>query len=449
MALERRLAAILSADVVGYSRLMADDEQGTIQTLTAYRNLIISLVSDHHGRVVDSPGDNVLAEFPNTLDAVQCAVEIQGVLRVRNQSLSENRRMLFRIGVHVGDITAEGDRIYGDAVNIAARLEGLAEPGGICISRTVDEQVESKLDLAFEDLGEQSVKNIPKPVRVFRVRIDTEGATAPIERRHDPRAILAAGLLIVLAVGAWWLWSTYAGRGPEAILLEPDAMEPSIAVLPFVNLSADPDNEYFSDGLSEEILNSLAQLRGLKVAARTSSFAFKNRNVDVVDVGEQLGVGTLLEGSVPKQGTRVRITAQLINVSDGYHMWSQSYDRELDDVFAVQAEIAKEVARTLRLTLLKADAERMAVPDTQNPMAYDKYLLGLQRLRRFSVTSPLEAVDYFRAATQLDPDYAKAHAGVTNALAQAYTTSAIAAEALIRGGARYAERADRARSRPE
>ena len=226
-------------------------------------------------------------------------------------------------------------------------------------------------------------------------------------------------------------------------------MEPSIAVLPFVNLSADPDNEYFSDGLSEEILNSLAQLRGLKVAARTSSFAFKNRNVDVVDVGEQLGVGTLLEGSVRKQGTRVRITAQLINVSDGYHMWSQSYDRELDDVFAVQAEIAKEVARTLRLTLLKADAERMAVPDTQNPMAYDKYLLGLQRLRRFSVTSPLEAVDYFRAATQLDPDYAKAHAGVTNALAQAYTTSAIAAEALIRGGARYAERADRARSRPE
>ncbi len=436
--IERRLAAILSADAVGYSRLMAENEAATIRSVQESRALISEVVASYRGRVVDAPGDNVLAEFPAALAAVEAAIEIQNRLHERGSEVPESRRMQFRIGIHLGDVATDGTSLYGDGVNIAARLEGLAEPGGICISGEVHGQVRGRIDTDFEDLGDREVKNIPHPVRVYR--LTSAGAKRAAEEGGGGSRgvwIAAAAVIAVLAVAWFFFW---AGE----MLLEPEipiAMEPSIAVLPFVNLSADPDNEYFSDGLSEEILNSLAQLRGLKVAARTSSFAVKNRNIDLADVGEQLGVGTLLEGSVRKQGTRVRITAQLINVSDGYHMWSQSYDRELDDVFAVQAEIAKEVARMLRVTLLEADAERMAVPDTQNPMAYDKYLWGLQRASEFSVTSVLEAVDYFRAATELDPDYAKAHAGVTNALALAYTTSAIPAAALVREGARHAERA--------
>ena len=433
--IERRLAAILSADAVGYSRLMADDEAATIRSVQESRALIGEVVATYGGRVVDAPGDNILAEFPATLAAVEAGIEIQNRLRERGSETPESRRMQFRIGIHLGDVATDGTSLYGDGVNIAARLEGLAEPGGICISGEVHGQVRGRIDRDFDDLGDQEVKNIPQPVHVYRLK-SARAEPATRETGGGRRSVwtAAAAVVAVLAVGLFVFW-------PGERLPEPVAMEPSIAVLPFANLSADPDNEYFSDGLSEEILNSLAQLRGLKVAARTSSFAFKDRNVDLVEVGEQLSIGTLLEGSVRKQGTRVRITAQLINVSDGYHMWSESYDRELDDVFAVQADIAKEVARMLRVTLLNAEAERMAVPDTQNSMAYDKYLWGLQRASEFRVASVLEAVDYFREATELDPDYAKAHAGVTNALALAYTTSAIPAESFVREGAAHAERA--------
>ena len=409
--IERRLAAILSADAVGYSRLMADDEAATIRSVQESRALIGAVAATYGGRVVDAPGDNILAEFPATLAAVEAGIEIQNRLRERGSETPESRRMQFRIGIHLGDVATDGTSLYGDGVNIAARLEGLAEPGGICISGEVHGQVRGRIDRNFDDLGDQEVKNIPQPVRVYRLK-SARAEPATRESGGGRRSIrtAAAAVVAVLAVGLFVFW-------PGERLPEPVAVGPSIAVLPFANLSADPDNEYFSDGLSEEILNSLSQLRGLKVAARTSSFAFKDRNVDLVEVGEQLNVGTLLEGSVRKKGTRVRITAQLINVSDGYHMWSESYDRELDDVFAVQADIAKEVARMLRVTLLSAEAERMAVPDTQNSMAYDKYLWGLQRASEFRIASVLEAVDYFREATELDPDYAKAHAGVTNALA--------------------------------
>ena len=434
--IERRLAAILSADAVGYSRLMADNESATIRSVQESRALVGEVAAAYRGRVVDAPGDNILAEFPAALAAVEAAIEIQSRLHERGSGVPESRRMQFRIGIHLGDVATDGTSLYGDGVNIAARLEGLAEPGGICISSEVHGQVRGRIDMDFEDLGDQEVKNIPQPVRVYRLTSSGAGRPAKEGRGRRRRVWIATAAVIAVLTVGWLLFR--AGKA----FLEPEIpMEPSIAVLPFVNLSADPNNEYFSDGLSDEILNSLAQLRGLKVAARTSSFAFKNRNVDLVDVGEQLRVGTLLEGSVRKQGTRVRITAQLINVSDGYHMWSQTYDRELDDVFAVQAEIAWEVARMLRVTLLEADMERIAAPDTQSSMAYDKYLWGLQRASQFSVTSVLEAVDYFREATELDPDYAEAHAGVANALGQAYTTSAIPAEALVGEGARHAERA--------
>lgn len=441
--IERRLAAILSADAVGYSRLMAQDEAATIRAVQESRALIAEVAAAHRGRVVDAPGDNILAEFPAALSAVEAATEIQRRLHERGSELPEARRMQFRLGIHLGDVATDGTALYGDGVNIAARLERLAEPGGICISGEVHGQVRGRIEADFEDLGDQAIKNMPQPVRVYRLAPagarTVEKGTEESERGGSRRSGWIAGATVIAVLAVGWYFFRAGDRVVEPEL--PVALEPSIAVLPFLNLSADPENEYFSDGLSEEILNSLAQLRGLKVAARTSSFAFKNRNVDLVDAGRQLGVGTLLEGSVRKQGSRVRITAQLIKVSDGYHMWSQTYDRELDDIFAVQAEIAKEVARRLSVTLLEADAKRMAVPDTQNPMAHDKYLWGLQRARQFSVASVLQAADYFREATELDPDYAKAHAGIASALAQAYLTSATSTDALVSDGARHAERA--------
>jgi class 3 adenylate cyclase len=308
---ERRLAAILSADVVGYSRLMAEDETATIRTLTDYREEIAMLVRQHRGRVVDSPGDNVLAEFPTALEAGRAAVEIQRVIQARNADLPGERRMEFRIGVHLGDVAAEGNRIYGDGVNIAARLEGLAEPGGICISGTVYEQVESKLDLGCEDLGEQSVKNIPKPVRAYRVRIDAGRAATEVQPRSARRTALVAALLVVLGVGTWWLWSLYAGRGPtpaggiealpgdEAFIVPGFGSAPAIAVLPFENLSGDPEQEYFADGIAEDLITRLSAAGwGFPVIARNSSFVYKGQAVDVKQVSRELGVRYVVEGSV-------------------------------------------------------------------------------------------------------------------------------------------------------
>ncbi len=416
---QRRLAAILSADVAGYSRLMAEDEQGTIQTLNAYREAIGTLVEQHHGRVVDSPGDNLLAEFPNALDAVQCAVEIQGVLRVRNQSLAENRRMLFRIGVHLGDITAEGERIYGDGVNIASRLEGLAEPAGICISRTVHEQVESRLDLAFEDLGEQSVKNIPSPVGVFRVRIDIEKAKSTIEQRRDPRAILAAGLLIVLAVGAWWFWSTNAGRGPEAIPGEEASTvpglggAPAIAVLRFCNLSGDPEQEYFADGIAEDLITRLSRLRAIPVIARNSTFTFNGCSADVKQVSSELEARYIVEGSVRKGGDRVRISAQLIDGTTGHHVWAETYDRELQDIFAVQDEITESIVGSLSPELARSEHERAARQESRDLGAYDLAMRGGWHFFKFSKEDNAKARALFERAIELDPSLAPVWSGLS------------------------------------
>ena len=378
MAPERHLAAILSADVAGYSRLMAEDEQGTIQTITAYRSLVSSLVGDHHGRVVDSPGDNLLAEFPNALDAVQCAVEVQRVLQVRNQSLAENRQMLFRIGVHLGDITTEGDRIYGDAVNVAARLEGLAEPGGICISAGVLGQVETKLDLVFDDLGKQEVKNILKPVRVYRVMADPASA------------IPTSG---------------------EPALELPD--EPSIAVLPFTNMSGDPEQEYFSDGITEDLITDLSKVPGLFVIARNSSFTYKGRPLQVQQVALDLGVRYVLEGSVRKAGDRVRITAQLVDASDGHHLWAERYDRNLDDIFAVQDEVTAQIVAALELSLTESSRTRVEKIPTGSLQAYDYFLRG--ESYRWNVTKETNrrAREMYEQAIGLDPGYAQAYAALS------------------------------------
>src|SRR5512136_1865545 len=316
---KRKLTAILSADVKGYSRLMGENEAETVRTLTSYRNIIGELIQQHRGRVIDSPGDNILAEFRSVVDAVQCSVAVQNEFMARNAELPDNRRMVFRIGVNLGDVIEEEGRIYGDGVNIAARMEGLADGGGICISGSAFDQVEGKLGLEFEYLGEQAVKNIKKPVRVYRLKIDSAASSA------------------------------------EMSLELPLPRKPSIAVLPFVNMSGDPDQEYFSDGITEDIITALSKFRWFFVTARNSTFTYKGKSVDVKDVARSLGVRYVLEGSVRKAGNRLRITAQLIDAATSLHVWAERYDRDLKDILAVQDEIAERIVTSISPAFLTAE----------------------------------------------------------------------------------------------
>ncbi|MBI3304547.1 MAG: hypothetical protein HYZ72_20990, partial [Deltaproteobacteria bacterium] len=353
--MERKLTAILSADVQGYSRLMGQDEEATIRTLTAYREVMATLIRQYRGRVVDSPGDNLLAEFASVVDAVQCAVEIQQALKARNTELPLERKMEFRLGLNVGDVVVEGERLYGDGVNIAARLENLAEPGGICISGTVYDQVETKLALEYEHLGEQTVKNIVKPVRVYRVRMEPP---SPGQPQGVAPTISQPGLPL------------------------PD--KPSLAVLPFVNLSSDPEQEYFSDGMTEDLITDLSKLSGLFVIARNSVFTYKGKAVKVEEVGRELGVRYVLEGSVRRADDRVRITAQLVDATTGYHLWAERYDRELKDIFALQDEITQKIVFALKVKLTKEEQERFRRYPTDNLEAYDSFLHGLEYFYRYT-----------------------------------------------------------------
>jgi adenylate cyclase len=422
---ERKLAAILSADVVGYSRLMAEDETATIRTLGSYREQISVLVGEHRGRVVDAPGDNILAEFPTALDAVECAVEVQGVLRARNASLPTERRMDFRIGVHMGDVATEGGRIYGDGVNIAARLEGLAEAGGVCISATVHEQVRNKLDAGFMDLGDQTVKNIPDQVRVYRVQPHGQSevpakakATSGKGRRRLRTALVAtASILLLLGVGLWASWPRplgllidLAGLSPP---LEPALPEkPSIAVLPFENLSGDPEQEYFSDGLTEDLTAELSRSPFLFVIARNSAYTYKGRHVNVEQVGRELGVRYVLEGSVRRDGDRVRVTAQLVDATTGGHLWSERYDRDLSDIFALQLEIAEGVAGEVGGEIFRAEHQRVADRPTASLTAYE----AQQKASIFVVQPTREnmrmARELLTRAIEIDPDFPAAHAAL-------------------------------------
>jgi len=376
----RKLTAILSADVKGYSRLMGDDEEATIRTLTAYREVISVLIRQHHGRVVDSPGDNLLAEFASAVDAVQCAVDIQQDLRVRNTELPDHRKMEFRIGLNVGDVVVEGEKIYGDGVNIAARLESLAEPGGICVSGTVHDQIENKLTLSYEYLGEQAVKNIAKPVRVWRVQ---EG--------HGTAASLSS-------------------RGQAPTLTVPE--KPSIAVLPFTNMSGDLEQEYFSDGITEDLITDLSKISGLLVISRNSVFLYKGKAVKPEQVSRDLGVRYMLEGSVRKAGNRVRITAQLIEATTGYHLWADRYDRDLQDIFALQDEVTQKIVSVLEVKLTGGERERLGRPPTHDLKAYDCFLRGEVSLWHFTKESYAQARQMFERALELDPQYATAYAAL-------------------------------------
>ena len=409
---ERKLAAILSADVEGYSRLMGDDEVATVRAITEYRAVIASAVAARGGRVVDAPGDNVLAEFASVVDAVQSAVDIQRELESRNAALPATRRMRFRIGINLGDVIVEGDRLYGDGVNIAARLESLAAGGGICLSGTAYDQVEGKLPFGYEFKGEHAVKNIARPVRVYRLHLDPSDVPGPSARARSRLVKPVAGavaILLLLGAAGWagWRWLR---PSESAGLPLPD--RPSVAVLPFSNLSQDPSQEYFSDGVTEDLITGLSKVSGLFVIARNSVFTYKGKAVKVRDVGRELGVRYVLEGGVQRSGSRVRITAQLVDAATGYHIWAERYDREVNDIFALQDEVTQRIVSAMAVKLTEAEKRRLGPPPTGNPEAYDLVLRGHEERRLTTRDGNAEARRLFVKALDLDPSYAAAYLGL-------------------------------------
>jgi TolB-like protein/Tfp pilus assembly protein PilF len=375
---ERRLAAILAADVVGYSRLMGADERGTLERLKRHRReLIEPKLDQHRGRIVKLMGDGALAEFASAVDAVQCAAEIQQAMAERNRAVPEPERIAFRIGVNLGDVLVEGDDIYGDGVNVASRLESLAEPGGVCISAKVHDEVRDRLDLAFDDLGGQEIKNIARPVRVYKVVL------SPAVEPAQP-----------------------SGSAPIPSL--PD--KPSIVVLAFQNMSGDPEQEYFADGIAEDLITDLSKVSGLFVIARNSAFTYKGKPVNLQQVSRELGVRYVLEGSVRRAGSRVRITAQLIDGSSGGHVWAERYDRDLHDVFEVQDEVTREIVAALKVHLTPDERRRVAGHGTDSIEAYDCLLRGRKLAWHHTREATASAQALFEQAITLDAAFPLAHA---------------------------------------
>ena len=367
---KRKLTSILSADAVGYSRLMGDDEAATVRTLTSYRTAIADLVQQFRGRIIDTPGDNILAEFPSIVDAVNCAVEIQRDLASRNAELSDNRKMEFRIGINLGDVIVEEGRIYGDGVNIAARVESFAEPGGIYISGSAYDQISNKLGLEFENLGEHKVKNIITPIRIYRIKIRSDSP-----EKFTPEK--------------------------QAALPLPD--KPSIAVLPFNNMSGDFEQEYFSDGITEDIITALSRSPWLFVIARNSSFAYRGASVDIKQVSRELGVRYVLEGSVRKAGNRIRVTAQLIDGKRGNHVWAEKYDGELEDIFDLQDQITQQVVAALLTQIHIYVEENPKIPERPDAATWDLLARGWRLYYELTEESLAKAEKILRKAVKLSP----------------------------------------------
>jgi len=419
---KRKLTAILSADVEGYSRLMGEDEEATVRTITAYREVLTTLIQQHNGKVLDSPGDNLLAEFASVVDAVQCAVAVQKEIKARNDELPENRRMQFRIGINLGDVIQEEERIYGDGVNIAARLEGLAEPGGICISKTAFEHIESKLPYGYEFLGDQTVKNIAKPVGTYRVLMEPRVTVAekPEEKKPAPvkRMPIMIGAMAVMVVAiSLVIWQFYIRRPsvePASVekMAYPLPDKPSIAVLPFNNLSGDPAQEYFCDGMTEDLITDLSKISGIFVIARNSTFAYKGKLVKIRQVAEELGVRYVLEGSVRKSEKQVRINAQLIDATTGHHLWAERYDGRMVNVFALQDKVTQKIVAALAVKLTPGEQKRLVHKETDNIEAYDTFLKGWEHYRRLTPDDFAKAVSYFKKAVELDSNYGRAYAAL-------------------------------------
>jgi adenylate cyclase len=375
---QRRLAAIMAADVVGYSRLMGEDETGTLNALKELRaGLIDPAIREHRGRMVKLMGDGALVEFASVVDAVECAFAIQQSMADKNAGASDNKQIVFRIGINLGDIIIEGRDIYGDGVNVAARLEGIAEPGGICISGTAFDQVKGKLDLPFDDLGLQQVKNIAEPVRVYRIPVEPNADTELEPRTTDT---------------------------PPT-----QSDKPSIAVLPFNNLSDDPQQEYFSDGLAEDLITDLSKISRLSVTARNSSFSFKGQMLDIKDVAKKLGVTFVLEGSVRKMGDRLRINAQLIDGADGRHIWAERYDGNMAEIFDFQDAIREQIVSALQVSLTPTDEVLAERKPTNSVEAYDLFLKGRANYFRYTPENLIEAKQCLEEAIELDPEYAEAY----------------------------------------
>ena len=382
----RKLRAIFSADAKGYSILMADDEVATIQTLKNYLNIMSACIEHHDGRVVDAVGDNLLAEFDSAVDAVQCAVEVQKELKVKNQELPEDKRLEFRIGINIGDVIQDGDRLFGDGVNVASRIEGLADAGGICVSRSTYEQIKNKLKLSYNYLGEHEVKNIKEPVRVYKVPLESELIEPLADEPLEP---------------------------PEKL---------SIAVLPFVNISGEPEQEYFSDGITEDLITDLSKISGLFIIARNSVFTYKGKSVKVQEVSNDLGVRYVLEGSVRKVANRVRITAQLVDAITGGHLWAERYDRDLKEIFAVQDEVTKNIVSALAVTLTRNEKDHLTRRrHTNNLKAYEYALRGLDYYSRYTKEAHGKAQKMFLKAIELDPGYSLAYSRLALTYLHEYT----------------------------
>ena len=379
--MERRLSAIMAADVVGYSRLMGANEVGTLTSLREHRaELIDSCIAEHQGRIVKLTGDGMLVEFASVVSAVDCAVDVQREMRNRNAAIPEERRIEFRIGINLGDVIVDGDDIFGDGVNVASRIEGVAKPGGVSVSGNVRENLGNKLDLIFEDAGEQELKNIAFPVRVFNVVLGS-GAARP-----------------------------RAGADPEIA----EADKPSIAVLPFNNMSDDRSQEFFSDGITEDIITDLSKISGLFVVGRNTSFTYKGKSVQLQQVAAELGVKFILEGSVRKAGDRVRVTGQLIDGATGGHLWADRYDRDLTDIFAIQDEITQSIVGQLKIKLLPEERKAIAQAPTDNVEAYTCYLKGRQFFHNSTKRYLGLARQMFAKAVEIDPSFARAYAGMAN-----------------------------------
>lgn len=412
---KRKLTAIFSADVAGYSRLMGEDESATVKTLEAYKEAMFSLIKQHRGRLIDSPGDNLLAEFASVVDAVQCGVAVQNELKARNADLPENRRMQFRIGINLGDVIEEGERIYGDGVNIAARLEGCADPGGICVSRTAFDHIETKLPLGYEYLGEQTVKNIARPVGAYKVlmepRITVAGAKerkipVPVWKRKSVLAGAVAVLVLIIGAGAWNFYFGKPTIEPASVekMAFPLPDKPSVAVLPFTNLSGDPEQDFLVDGITENIITVLSGIPHLFVIARNSTFAYKGKPVRVQQVSEELGVRYVLEGSVARSGDRIRVTAQLIDAIKGHHLWSERYDRELKDLFTLQDDLAKKILSGVGLKLTRGE-DILHIAFAKNIEVNLKLFQGTEYLRAFNIDGNNRARLIAEECIALEPDY--------------------------------------------
>ena len=402
MSQSRRLAAILAADIAGYSALMGSDEARTVSDLKGHQAVVLPMVGELGGRVIDTAGDGMLAEFPSVLNAVECAVAIQRKMVERNAAIEPERRMEFRIGINLGDVIYDNDRIFGDGVNVAARLEGIAEPGSICVSGKVHEEIHAKIGLPYEDLGDKQLKNIAEPVRVYGIRLD----------RAPSRPVLAL----------------------------PD--KPSIAVLPFQNMSGDPEQEYFSDGMTEDLITDLSKVSGLFVIARNSSFAYKGRSVKVQEIGRDLGVRFVLEGSVRKAGNRVRITAQLIDAGIGGHLWAERFDRDLTDIFSTQDEVVEKIVGMLAVTLTRGEEQRLRRHGTGNVEAYESWLRARELLTRGTRESVAQSRAMYRRAIEIDLNFARPHAGLALAAISEYVSGWAPDPAQALDGAeRWARRA--------